>query len=428
MLKALSRIDENKAQQQDSLPPLSAAELADLNARSCQGASGGQHPLAKTMIMPAEKSLDRAEALLASAEKSAPTVGDANRATLMAADLAPRPLAALAVSFDSFSLTVAAQFADADVWMGVALPAPHGDMHVELVEPACFHAPPVQVDVLTCDMVAMALDFGVSHQLQVAGDQTWRIASRIDPAPADSVMLAEPTTWEEKQARLDRQKTTGSTAATINKSTAPGTLRPLEISPKTRRQCEEVVAGLLRNLPDTESAVLLFTAVDGDTPPAPVLGPLASVLAAAGAGRVLLTDAHFGAPELEHLFAGDGSPALAAYLRGDADWRQLPVASAGESLAYVPGGDWQGGGGLPAGDSAAARWDELKARYRFVLIDADGLDKPAARHLVAASDGVYLLAALECSSVSATEQQAAVIRAAGGCVAGCVLVYQPVAP
>jgi Mrp family chromosome partitioning ATPase len=70
-------------------------------------------------------------------------------------------------------------------------------------------------------------------------------------------------------------------------------------------------------------------------------------------------------------------------------------------------------------ERAIAQW---KTRYRLVLIMGPSLDQPQVASIARHCQGSYLVLRLGQSTAGSAKQAAAALRAAAGCLLGCILV------
>ncbi len=424
MLKALSRIGDKSGAEPESLAPLSSAELAELNAKLCREATG--KGLSDADSQPGEAVLDRAEQLLRD-------VAEVGQAAIGRAEKTSDP----DVLESSFEIRVSDDYP----WRVGTVCQPAPAHCVFLVKSARFELPPPapadkppkeerQREIVTGTMPASdsgkkTIDLSSRSEVAVLTEPSWVLSTLLRPAPATSILQVD-------SPRMDKQPPAAKRLTPARPGNVVEVARPRNVpavpEEKLRRQYQQVAEQLLKDVSATDSALLLFSHVDQNAPTATFLGPLAAVLSELDAGEVLFTEAHFGRGEVSEYFSSDPHPGLADYLQSVVAWEDLPVTKLAARLSILPGGIWQTRGKAPpAGVDLNDRVAELKSMYRLVLVDATGLSQPAARGLVAAADSVYLFATLGYSTSDKALQAQSAVRAGGGQVSGCILLYSPVA-
>jgi Mrp family chromosome partitioning ATPase len=173
-----------------------------------------------------------------------------------------------------------------------------------------------------------------------------------------------------------------------------------------------------------ESAALMFTSPEESESRTAAVASLAEALAAEVPGEVLVVDANLCEPALAARLGVASGQGLVDVLDGTAGWQVVVRRTRVEGLALLPG--W------PAGTHQSVRiatfaplLEELRGRYRFVLLNAASVGCGDTAAIARYCDGVYLWIRLNRTPCQAALEAIDLIERRGGHVAGCVLTDVP---
>ncbi len=200
----------------------------------------------------------------------------------------------------------------------------------------------------------------------------------------------------------------------------------------------EWVDDLLKRFPPGHHAVLMLTSPGHGADKAGVSAALAEALAARLPGEVLAVGRSRGrlrsCRDSRGFADRAGSAGLAGVLAGEATWEDSIRPAPRKWLDVLPAGRaWpkreplravrQMGTALRRVTSTrlAAVFDDLRSRYRFVVIDGPCLAQPEAAAMAACCDGVFLVVALGQTRRGAARRAVSLLQRGGANVLGCVV-------
>ena len=185
----------------------------------------------------------------------------------------------------------------------------------------------------------------------------------------------------------------------------------------------QLVEHVLSQISAGVSAVLLFTSPEDGTGKSGVLWALAEVLAERIDGELLVVDGNLHDPELSGRRRIPASKGLADVLLGAADWQDVTCPTATPRLSVLPGVKRPADKGrLPKQSNLRALWQELRGRFRLVLVDAPSLAHEEAAWLARDCTGAYLLVRLKHTSRRALAESVEVLRQDHVRLLGCVVI------
>jgi len=166
----------------------------------------------------------------------------------------------------------------------------------------------------------------------------------------------------------------------------------------------------------------MFAGADGSPNVPQIVARLAATLAHEVAEEILVVDCNFDRPGPAEPSAPQTRRGLVDVPTGGADWREAVCRTDTENLHVLPGSRFPTDDGGPAEDAAlAALLNELRRRFRLVLIAAGSLAHRGALHLARHCDATYLVVQLHRTPRRAARQAVHDVERSGGLVAGCIV-------
>jgi Mrp family chromosome partitioning ATPase len=186
-----------------------------------------------------------------------------------------------------------------------------------------------------------------------------------------------------------------------------------------RQLAENVLSQVARGGP----AVLMFTSPGDGDGKTELLVSLAAALAEQTAQPVLLLDANVRKPDLASCLGVKAARGLVHVLAGAASWQQVVQETSVPHLDLLPGVK------SPTPDVGRPdQWnlrplvDELRGRYRLVLVDTASLAHAEVAPMAGYCDGTYLVARLKHTTRRDLARAVEVIRGCRGRLLGSVVI------
>jgi Mrp family chromosome partitioning ATPase len=180
---------------------------------------------------------------------------------------------------------------------------------------------------------------------------------------------------------------------------------------------------ILRQLPQGQSQVLLFTSSADGQGKTVTLARLAPRLARGMQGRVLVVDANFRNPDMARCLDVAPEWRLPDVLAHAADWAAAVRTTAYDRVSLLPGGADAPGRGTGRNIQGVSQLLRVLARhYELVVVDAASLAHRGTVQLAAACDAAYLVVRLGEGSPRMLREAVRVLQRNGGRLLGCVAV------
>ena len=238
--------------------------------------------------------------------------------------------------------------------------------------------------------------------------------SPLDPAPAP---LVDPYVPERSPAEPVAASPEAIVAAPSVRMDLPRFTLNLPRWP----EIEDLAKTIVGDFPELVSAVLACASIDRPAAGSLVAAPLARALAARQGEQVLLVESDVYASLRATGTFYQPKPGLAEIFTKQIAWSDALLPTAIERLAYLPAG--LDARAFPIdGDLATQLFDELKRRFRYVVIDAGPAAEALAAGWLERCDEIYLAVELGRTAPHRARDVARQIVAAGGKVRGAVVL------
>jgi Mrp family chromosome partitioning ATPase len=179
----------------------------------------------------------------------------------------------------------------------------------------------------------------------------------------------------------------------------PKPIAVVEQSPKNQQPARvyppelyDLADKILSRCHPERSQAFLFTRPMDDEGKASLLGSLAPALAERLGGEVLLVDAYLHRPDAVRSLGLSGKFGLADVLQDASLWRDAVRPTAVPHLSVLPGSH------APAGSFESLKFasllNELRSRYRLIVLDSPSAIHPSTVQMAKYCEGVYMLVEL----------------------------------
>jgi Mrp family chromosome partitioning ATPase len=236
---------------------------------------------------------------------------------------------------------------------------------------------------------------------------------------------AESDSATEREAESDpateREAESDAASSTEEPDTA---LSPAEVDEEVRDHWRRLAQTIISQWTGEESAALMFTSPEESESRTSALASLAEALGAEIPGEVLVVDANLSEPALAARLGVASGQGLVDVLDGTAGWQVVVRRTCVEGLALLPGRAGASDKSVRIA-ALAPLLEELRARYRFVLLNAASVGCGDTAAIARYCDGVYLWIRLNRTPCHAALEAIDRIERRGGHVAGCVLTDVP---
>jgi Mrp family chromosome partitioning ATPase len=239
---------------------------------------------------------------------------------------------------------------------------------------------------------------------------------RQQTPPADTAIEAALARIQLAAAAVDREQTEAPCAA---RPACPSLGAGGQVSQAYRQLAENILC----QVESGASAVLMFTSPDDRAGKTASVVSLASPLAERTEGGVLLLDADLRKPDLANHLGVTAPHGLATVLTGTVSWQQVVRGTPIPDVDLLPGAKSARRRITPAQrPRLRTLLEELRNRYRLVLIDTPSLAHAGVAGMAACCDGTYLVVRLRRTTDGTLRRAVEVIRACRGRLLGGVLI------